>query len=295
MTEADEPVLAAGAVVWRRPGTGDAGGIEICLVHRPKYDDWSLPKGKLDPGEHPLACAVREVAEETGHHVVLGRPLPVQHYQVDGRPKQVRYWLAEAGADESSRTPDAEVDRVEFVPVEDALERLTYRRDAELVAAAVRAPMHTTPLVLLRHTQAQDRSEWTGTDAARRLTAQGVDDAARLVAPLAALGIRRILSSDAVRCADTVTPFARQLGVDVGCEPLLSETALASSRSPHPVADVLRALLDHDTAALLCSHRPVLPLLFEAVGVEPTTLAPGSFAVVHHRFGDVVAIDRHDI
>jgi len=89
-------VVAAGAVLWR-PDQAHDGGVEVCLVHRHRYDDWSLQKGKLDPGEHLLACAVREVEEETGQRVVLGRPLPTQHYEVNGAPKRVHYWAAPAG------------------------------------------------------------------------------------------------------------------------------------------------------------------------------------------------------
>ena len=91
----DGTVVAAGAVVWR-PDPAHPGEVEVCVVHRPRYDDWSLPKGKLDRGEHLLAGAVREVEEETGQRVVLDRPLPTQHYEVNGVPKRVHYWAARA-------------------------------------------------------------------------------------------------------------------------------------------------------------------------------------------------------
>jgi 8-oxo-dGTP diphosphatase len=94
MTDEEQPVLAAGCVLWRRSPAD--GGLELCVVHRPKYDDWSHPKGKLNPGEDALAGALREVEEETGYTAAPGPELPTVHYLTGGRPKQVRYWAAEA-------------------------------------------------------------------------------------------------------------------------------------------------------------------------------------------------------
>ncbi|WP_203609713.1 NUDIX hydrolase [Streptomyces sp. SID8111] len=124
-------VQAAGCVLWRRsPVTGE---LELCLVHRPKYDDWSWPKGKLKRGEDPLAGALREVAEETGHAAVPGAELPSAHYLANGRPKRVRYWAAEALS--GRFRPNDEVDRVLWLPPDRARHRLTAPRDADLVDA----------------------------------------------------------------------------------------------------------------------------------------------------------------
>ncbi|WP_172885757.1 NUDIX domain-containing protein [Jiangella sp. DSM 45060] len=290
MTSRRGPVLAAGAVLWRaRPD----GGVELCLVHRPRYDDWSLPKGKREPGESLLVCAVREVFEETGHRVTLGRPLPQQHYPVAGRPKTVHYWLAEADPHAAPRLPDHEVDEVVFLPADEAVRRLTHERDADLVEAALAGPLRTTALVLLRHAKAVSRSSWSGPDLERPLAPDGLADVEPLGEALATLSPRRVLSSDAVRCAETVRPFARKLGLVVELEPHLSEESLRVTAGQHPAAELITSLL-RNGAAVVCSHRPVLPLLFEAAGADADGgLEPAAFAVVHHDHGQVVAVERH--
>jgi 8-oxo-dGTP diphosphatase len=127
-------VQAAGCVLWRRRRSpyGD-GGIELCLVHRPKYDDWSFPKGKLKRGEDPRDCARREVLEETGMECELGAALPTSRYLAQGSPKEVRYWAAEATA--GTFVPDEEVDRALWLSPTAARHRITQERDRVLVDA----------------------------------------------------------------------------------------------------------------------------------------------------------------
>jgi 8-oxo-dGTP pyrophosphatase MutT (NUDIX family) len=292
----DRTVVAAGAVVWR-PLAGQ-NDIEVCLVHRPRYDDWSLPKGKTGRKEHLLACAVREVREETGHRVVLGRPLPGQTYRVAGQPKQVHYWAARADDDAPARSPTDEVDEVIFLPVAEAMGRLTYPRDTEPVAALVENPVRTEPLVVLRHTQAVRRSSWmAGPDAERPLNAHGVRDAVALIAPLRSLGITRVVTSDAVRCAETVRPFAEASHVTLELQPLLSEEG--HLERPDDAGRLTRALLADAAPTAICAHRPVLPDVIAAATEQSKTtipggrLHPGEFLVLHHRGGVVVAAERH--
>ncbi|MFD7297272.1 NUDIX hydrolase [Streptomyces sp. NPDC059897] len=140
----DDPgtVLAAGCVLWRRPATPHEGrGVEICVVHRPKYDDWSHPKGKLKRGEDASAGAVREVREETGHDCALGAVLPTVRYLASGRPKQVSYWAAEATS--GTFAANREVDRIAWLSPPEARARLTQPRDRVLVDALLDA-LHTT-------------------------------------------------------------------------------------------------------------------------------------------------------
>ncbi|MER6674411.1 NUDIX hydrolase [Streptomyces sp. NPDC000983] len=139
----DSTVQAAGCVLWRHSPVD--GALEVCLVHRPKYDDWSHPKGKLKRGEAPLTAALREVAEETGYDATPGPELSSVHYMVGARPKQVRYWAAEAGP--GTFTPNTEVDRIVWLRPEAAGRRLTQHRDRslleELVIPADRGPRGT--------------------------------------------------------------------------------------------------------------------------------------------------------
>ncbi|MBK9179527.1 MAG: NUDIX hydrolase [Acidimicrobiales bacterium] len=124
---------AAGGVVVR-PAHG--AGVEVLVVHRPKYDDWSLPKGKLDPGETEAACARREVWEETGLRCSLGRELAtVEYHDRFGRPKTVRYW--EMQVEGGTFEPNREVDEIRWLPPDEAASLLTYPRDGEVVAAAL--------------------------------------------------------------------------------------------------------------------------------------------------------------
>jgi 8-oxo-dGTP diphosphatase len=126
-----EVVLAAGGVVWRRRQNGD---VEVLLVHRPKYDDWTLPKGKLDAGESAEHAALREVEEETGFSVELGEELPATDYHDRyGRPKNVRYWVMDITGGEFQ--PNKEVDEVKWLSVDDAKRELSYSRDREVLDA----------------------------------------------------------------------------------------------------------------------------------------------------------------
>ncbi|MBU2695702.1 NUDIX hydrolase [Pimelobacter sp. 30-1] len=286
-------ILAAGVVAFR-PGR------EVLLVHRPKYDDWSFPKGKLDRGEHPTATAVREVAEETGVHVRLGPPLPTQRYPVARRSKTVHYWTGRVVGDDdvSSYRPNEEIDQVAWVPVDEAPERLSYDRDRETLADALRVRRKTHAVVVLRHAQARSRAAWRGPDAGRTLLKVGEAEADRLVPLLAAYGVTRVVTSTSTRCVQTVRPYAETAGYAFDLRPRLTE----ENAAPRPVTKLVHDLLDPDGPpsaaenAVLCTHRPVLPLVLDAAGVElapDAPLAPAEMLVLHVRKGRVVAVERH--
>ncbi|WP_028654727.1 NUDIX hydrolase [Nocardioides sp. J54] len=280
-------ILAAGVVVFR-PGR------EVLLVHRPRYDDWSFPKGKLDPGEHPVAAAVREVEEETGLRVRLGPPLPSQRYPVNGRGKTVHYWTGRVtGSDDvAGYEPNDEIDAVEWVPHDDARERLTYEHDRRTLQQARRLRRRTHAVIVLRHGLALERDDWEGEDADRPLRAAGEEQAARLVDLLAAYGVQRVVTSSSTRCVQSVRPYADAHGLDLDLRRRLSEEKATAGA----VARIVEELLAGDQPAVLCTHRPVLPLAYDAAGIAPDDveeLAKAEMLVLHVRKGAVVAVERH--
>ena len=275
-------VEAAGGVLWR-PAAGSAG-VEVALVHRPKYDDWSLPKGKLEPNEHPLLAAVREVWEETGHVGVPGRPLGETRYVKDGDPKRVRYWAMSAEA--GSFTPGAEVDQMMWLPPKEARHFLFPDRDGRILAEFTRDPKPTKPLVLVRHGSAGDRSSWPGVDRDRPLDQLGQAQAAALVPVLAALRVRRVLSADVLRCLETVGPYAASRQLTVESEPLMSESGFAAH--PEHAVDRLMALLSEFEPTVVCSQGKTLPDLIAGLhrrlGITPppdSTVRKGAMTVLH--------------
>ncbi|MFE3448376.1 NUDIX domain-containing protein [Nonomuraea sp. NPDC059194] len=271
MTEpARGPIRAAGAVVWR--------GDEVAVVHRPAYDDWTFPKGKLLPGEHVIAAAVREVREETGLTVRLGRSLPPVHYLRKGRVKRVDYWTARAVSGEF--VPGSEVDELVWLSVDEARARLTYAWDAGLLRAVTAAPPETTPLLLVRHGSAGSRQEWAGDDDLRPLDDEGECQARTLATVLPAYRPAALLSSPSRRCVQTLPRTGIQL------EPLLSEPGY----DPDKTAELVREL---DGPAAVCSHGKVLPPLVSELGGVRTHLRKGAFAVVHRAGDRVVCVERY--
>ena len=282
MTTPGRPVEAAGGVLWR-PVAGSAG-LEIALVHRPKYDDWSLPKGKLESREHRLLGAVREVREETGHRGVPGRPLGETRYLKDGEPKRVRYWaMSDEGGD---FCPGAEVDQLMWLPPKEARRFLFPDRDGRILAEFVRDPEPTWPLVLVRHGSAGDRARWSGADRDRPLDATGQTQAEALVPLLDALRIRRVLSADVLRCLETVGPYAASRQLTIESEPLMSESGFAAH--PERALDRLVALLSDAEPTVVCSQGKALPDLiaglYARLGTRPpadTSVRKGGLRVLH--------------
>ena len=271
-------VKAAGGVAWR-PGPDDEP--EILLVHRKKYDDWSLPKGKTEPGELLPVTAVREVLEEGGACIALGRRLVSVRYNVGGRPKRVHYWAARTLSVDERAVPNAEVDEVAWLPAKSAIEKVSYSHDHGVLADFAARPAQTVPLILLRHARAQSKSGWKRADEVRPLDDAGRSDAKSLADLLTCFAPRpRLISSTALRCTDTLRPLSELTGEPVRTEPSLS---LNNESSPAGVTDpaarlvaLFRETIAAGEPAVVCAHRENLPLVQAAALAALTGRTAGS-------------------
>jgi 8-oxo-(d)GTP phosphatase len=295
-------IRAAGAVLWRPAGRGT----QVALIHRPRYDDWGLPKGKPEPGEHALLTAVREVAEETGLRVTLGQRLPPVRYLVDGQPKVVDYWAARGPAATGPFTPNHEVDRLDWVALTRAAGRLSYDHDVGLLADFSAVPRPTVPLILVRHASAGSKSDWHRDDALRPLDGRGRQQAKVLAELLSCFGGGRVLSSPAERCLATVRPFAAAEGVQVEAVPEFGpppgkhkKGALADDLE-QAAAGRMAALAGGDQPAVVCAHRENMPVLLAAscarLGAPPPEGPPlrkSGFLVLHRAAGRLAGSERH--
>ena len=275
MTTASVPgsVVAAGALVWRVRD----GELQVLAVHRPRYNDWSWPKGKLARGETLPQCAISEVAEETGKQIVLGQPLPTLRYPIGaGKQKVVRYWAAQVVSNDSravrarppvKSAPKHEVDRVRWLTVKQAEEKITFKDDLrplEVLAEAYALDrLETRSFVLVRHARAKRRKAWLGEDDERPLTKAGARRARALVPLIAAFGVTHAASSPAARCVSTVQPYADAAGLQVKTLEALTEPGHAAQ--PLRTAGVLVNQLGKSGNRVVCVHRPTLPTIVEMV------------------------------
>jgi 8-oxo-dGTP pyrophosphatase MutT (NUDIX family)/phosphohistidine phosphatase SixA len=303
-------VYAAGGVVWRLVDDK----LYVLLIHRTKYRDITLPKGKVDPGEMLAETAVREIFEETGIRVALGVPIGVSRYRLPSkRQKIVHYWAAQAtdaAVLASAFVPNREIAAIEWVRPKQARKRLSYPVDLEILENFLRlvdaGALYTFPLIVLRHGKALPRSDWDGADAKRPLAERGKTEARGIVGPLRAFGPRAIVTSPAVRCAKTVAPLAKELGRTPALADDLSQDSW--ERGKADVRTLIGARVRARTPAVLCSHRPVLPEVLTEIALatgtvkgsylsSAATLEPGAFSVVHlslHNPGSgIITIETH--
>lgn len=298
-------ISAAGTILIRNN--------EVLLVHRPRYDDWSFPKGKVDGAELLPLTAIRECDEETGFLAVLGPNVGIDRYGVFQGEKEVHYWRATVRED-LGFAPDEEVDKVAWIPVDDVAKHLTYQQDLEFLNRALALPP-TSPLVILRHAKAVKRSDFTGKDDSDRpLSGRGRRQSKIIAEVLEGYGIEQIISSPMRRCQETVKKFVKQLSVTPNLVDAISEWGY--EQKPEDLDPAIELAMNDPAPTVLCSHRPVLDAILDTVarmggiskaerkeGIWSTKLSPGSFVVVHRAFDlddpaagvKIVAVEHHEV
>jgi 8-oxo-dGTP diphosphatase len=287
-------VYAAGAVCWRE----EKRDLLVALVHRVKYQDWTFPKGKVDPGETLAEAAVREIKEETGLKIKLGVPLETITYALDkSKNKVVHYWAArvsDKSLASSKFTPNEEISEVVWITAEQAFSRLSYQHDRDLLQEVLElrknGMLKTKPLIILRHASATPRVEYVGEDGKRPLLPDGKKQAKELIRLLSAYGPKRVFTSPWRRCRDTISPYAKAHRYKIIERGELSE--MGNAKGPARTAKVARRLFTDARSSVLCTHRPTLPTITEVLAsfaapelkkliLEAKSLKPAEFVVLH--------------
>ncbi len=288
------PILAAGAVLWRK---SEKKKIEVLIIHRPKYDDWTFPKGKAEIGEPLIACAYREVLEETNIETAFGPYLGEVEYLTNDGKKKVSYWAAKV-IKEKEFNPNAEVDQLKWVEVKKVKELLTLNTDKKILEQFLKIEPDTKPFILLRHAKAVTRDEWQGEDDDRPLDSYGQNQAKRLLAMYQVFNLEQIHSSDAVRCYDTVVAIAKGLNIKLEVTGKLSEDTYKKDKEK--AFDYANDLMKSNESVLLCSHNPILPKMLNKltkkseVDADEGKLLPADGWVIHRIGKEVIQIDRID-
>jgi 8-oxo-dGTP pyrophosphatase MutT (NUDIX family)/phosphohistidine phosphatase SixA len=297
-------VVAAGTLCWRI----EKGKLEVLVIHRPRYKDWSWPKGKLDPGETTPECAVRETFEEVGLSVKLGIPLATISYPVSSRDKVVHYWAARI--ERLVPAPDGkEVDRVQWVSPEKARELLSNPSDVQpldaLVEAHLAKDLQTWPLIVVRHAKAKPRSSWSRAEGERPLAATGRRQAVAVSRLLQAWNPERVVSSPWVRCVQTISPYVHQRSAKLKLVDALTEHDAA--RKPGRARNAVERVFDKRRPVAICTHRPVLPLVLSVLAghmtsrlsallpVDDPYLAPGEAVICQVSYanqGNIVSVEQ---
>lgn len=304
-------IYASGAVCWRIIDSK----LRILLIHRSRYNDVSLPKGKVDPGESLPQAAVREIREETGLKVALGVPLGVTRYTLSkGIDKVVHYWAAEVTENAQLASvflPNSEVAALEWVSLKKARALLSYPRDAEIIdnfkALVDQGVTSTYAMIVLRHGKAIAPEKFDGDDHHRTLTGRGRAQAENVASTIAAWSPEKIVTSTAKRCRSTVGPLEKMLGIRARHEEAISQRAYEPDA--HEVRGVVGKLVRNRASAVLCSHGPVIPQIIREIALATGTptgsyvqssaaLDTGGFSVVHLSrtlpASGIIAIESHE-
>ena len=280
---------AAGSVLWRPQGE-DATRIRIAVIHRPRYDDWTLPKGKCKPGEPSLLTAMRETTEETGHIGVAQQRLATLCYRAAGTVKEVDYWSMRTGG--GRFTPSEEVDQLWWRGPGKALRRLTYAADRDLLEEFLEAPRATSVVVLARHASAGRRSEWKRADKLRPLDGTGLRDARAVAALVTAFGPEAVYSADLVRCQQTASEVGAAAGLPVTDLPEVSDAGY--SAQPTAAADAFRELAAKHPASYVCSQGEAIAELLKDLGVtKDVETRKGDFWAIGMDGSDVLFADYY--
>ena len=287
-------IQAAGAVLWRN---SDTSQLEIAVIHRPRYDDWSLPKGKVESGESHISAGYREIQEETGYESTFGPEIGTVVYKLEGAPKEVRYWAAAATVKTGTPNPQ-EVDEVLWLEPKKAKEKLSNKDDRAIVDFFLEFGVDTFPIILLRHAKALKRTEWDGDDGDRPLEHRGQLQAKRLLPIYLPYGISEVHTSDALRCIETIDLMTRLIEKTAIFSADLSEYGYAKDKEA-PL-DYVQDLMDRGISAIVCSHNPIIPkVVKKLVGKKyfksmDRELEPAQAIVLHCRAGEVIACDWID-
>lgn len=289
-------IRAAGALLWRE---NSERNLEIALVHRPKYDDWTLPKGKIEPGESALQCAYRELIEETGIKAAFTQQLGSVEYEESGQRKRVIFWAAQSSSSNDAFVANDEVDELRWLSVEDAIVTASFDSDREIIKTFQSRERHTDTLIILRHTKALERGDWDEEDSQRTLSEQGLQQAQALILHFQPFSLEEIYTSNYLRCVQTVTPLAEARGISITHVPSLNEETFEAD--PTRSIAFANALKQDEKNILICSHNPVIPTMLRGIlntklkNKDLIKLEPGDAWIIHRIRGEIVGLDYLNI
>lgn len=285
-------IRAAGALLWRENTSRE---LEIALVHRQQYGDWSLPKGKIEDNESALSCAYREVFEETGIKARFTRQLSTIEYEDNGSLKRVKYWVAQSINPETEFKANQEVDELLWISPEKAIERATHASDKDLIKKFLEIGGKTDTLIILRHAKALERGDWDNDDSLRTLDEKGLMQAAYLSDHFSPFAIDEIYTSNFTRCIQSVEPLGQNRGLQITQVPSLNESIF--EQDPERAISFANALKQDEKNILMCSHNPVIPTMLRGIlntklrNKDLIKLEPGDAWLVHRIKGEVMALD----
>jgi 8-oxo-dGTP diphosphatase len=285
-------IKGAGVVLWRERMPLS---LEVALIHRPKYDDWTFPKGGVEIGEDLIQAAFRECIEETGIKPVIGPYIGEATYKESGEKKVVNYWMAREQAISHTFQANDEVDQLQWLGIKEARHFLTYDTDREILSKFVKLERHVKTLIFLRHAKAVKRDEWFGEDSDRPLAHLGQLQVAKLPMFFKPFGVEEVHTSDAQRCIGTAGPLAESLRVDCKVTPSLSEDVF--EKDDNIAIEYIQQLVKFNKSSVVCSHNPIfheMLLAFEnsrEFSKQLLSLKPAESWIVHFSGIRITAVD----